>query len=151
MVNTCLTACLTTGICLSLPCEPPPLPAWATPRWVRDAAGIVAGETVPNCAECDLWIACTVVGDVEERGYHPWRLRPAEADRPGRWNGWRGPRERHMAAIEDALKGKCAGVPTCAFLGSLSDYTGRWRYGLARERQVLVIGNGRGAMACIPE
>ena len=156
MVNTCLIACLTAGVCISLPCNarppaPPPLPDWATREWVHDAAGIVAGETVPDCAECDLWIACTIVGDVEERGYHPWRLRPAEADKPGRWYGWRGPRARHYEAVEKALRDGCTKVPECAYLGSLSDYALIWRFGLASERQVLVIGNGRGAMACVPE
>ena len=154
MVNTCLVACLAAGVCISLPCNvrppaPPPLPDWATREWVHDAAGIVAGETVPDCAECDLWIACTIVGDVEERGYHPWRLRPAEAGRLGRWYGWRGPRARHVAVIKDALRGKCESAPTCAYLGSLSDYAENWRFGLAQERPALIIGNRFGAIVCV--
>ena len=151
VLQVCLAAGYAAGICHTLlpsdipPPAPPPLPAWATSRWVYDAAGIVAGETVPHCAECDLWIACTVMRDVAERNYHPWRLRP------GRWHGWREPREQHLEAVEGALEaGGCLGVPTCAYLGSLSDYAGNWRFGLAHERQVLVIGNRYGAIVCIP-
>ena len=147
VLRLCLAAGYASGVCHTLGLDdiPPPLPPdWATPQWAHEAAGIVAGETVPNCIECDLWVACTIVGDVELRGYHPWRLRP------GRWHGWKEPGERHLQAVQDALEGKCAGIPTCAFLGSLRDYTGHWRYGLASERRVLVIGNGRGAIVCVP-
>lgn len=76
-----LHACLVTSL-IAGPCyasEPPPLPDWATPQWAYDAGGIVAGETVRDCATCDRWIACTIVEDVTLRNYHPWRLRP------GRW------------------------------------------------------------------
>lgn len=152
VLRLCLAAGYASGICHTLqPSDiPPPLPPdWATPQWIHDAAGIVAGETVPNCAECDAWVACTIVGDVTLRGYHPWRLRPTERDKPGRWHGWREPGERHWGVIRNALEGKCTGVPTCAFLGSLSDYTGHWRYGLASEQQVLVIGNRFGAIVCV--
>ena len=146
VLQLCLAAGYASGVCHTLlpgDIPPPLLPDWATDAWVYEAAGIVAGETVPDCAECDLWVACTIVGDEELRGYHPWRLRP------GRWHGWREPRERYLTAVEKALEGKCAGVPTCAFLGSLSDYTGHWRYGLASEQQVFVIGNKFGAIACV--
>jgi hypothetical protein len=149
MVSLCLAAAFAAGACRALlgdfhPPAPPPLPAWATQEWVYDAAGIVAGETVHRCAECDLWIACTVVGDVTLRGYHPWRLRP------GRWHGWRRPGVRHLAAVEDALRGGCVSAPDCAYLGSLSDYLGHWRYGLAGKRRVLVIGSQWGVIVCIP-
>jgi len=140
-----LHACLVTGLAAG-PCLaalPPQSPDWATPRWVYDAAGIVAGETVHDCSECDEWIACTVVGDVTLRNYHPWRLRP------GRWHGWRRPGEQHLEAVRDALMGGCTDTPVCAYLGSASDYLGRWRFGLARERPALVIGNSRGAIVCI--
>ena len=157
MVSPFLTACLAagyaSGVCHTLlPSDiPPPLPPdWATEQWIYKAAGIVAGETVHDCAMCDLWIACTVVGDVTVRGYHPWRLRPAKAGEPGRWNGWREPGERHYEAVREALAGDCASAPECAYLGSLSDYTGHWRYGLARERQVFVIGNRFGTIICVP-
>lgn len=147
-----LHACLATSL-VAVPCYAPPalppLPAWATDAWIHDAAGIVAGETVPNCAECNLWIACAVVEDVTLRGYHPWRLRPTEKDKPGRWHGWREPSERHLGAIEDALGRGCGAIPECAYLGSFSDYTLHWRYGLASERRALIIGNRHGAMACI--
>lgn len=149
MVGILVVACITADACHGLPPALPSAPEWATPRWIRDAAGIVAGETVPDCAECDAWIACTVVEDVTIRGYHPWRLRPAEEDRPGRWNGWREPGERHYEAAQAALEGKCAGIPVCAFLGSLRDYTGHWRYGLAKERPSYIIGNAHGAIVCI--
>lgn len=149
VLQICLAAGYAAGICHTLlpsdipPPALPPLPAWATPRWIHDAAGIVAGETVPDCAECDAWIACTVVGDVVERNYHPWRLRP------GRWHGWREPRERHLEAIRGALEGTCDDAPECAYLGSIADYLGHWRYGLASERQVLAIGNRHGVIVCI--
>ena len=149
-IHACLVTSLVAGPCYVAPVLPPPLPAWATPRWVHDAAGIVAGESVHDCAECDLWIACAVVEDVTVRGYHPWGLRPAEAGRPGRWNGWRRPGERHLAVVKKALRGGCAEVPRCAYLGSLSDYALTWRFGLASERQVLVVGNWHGAIACVP-
>ena len=85
MVNICLAACITATVCHVPPDEcKPTLPDWATQRWVYDAAGIVAGESVHGCAECDLWIACTVVGDVMLREYHPlaleaWPLARVEA------------------------------------------------------------------------
>lgn len=144
MVSLCLAACITADTCQALPSECPPLlPGWATPRWIHDAAGIVAGETVHDCATCDRWIACTVVKDVTLRGYHPWRLRP------GRWHGWRRPGERHLTAVEAALKGECRDTPECAYLGSLSDYTRNWRFNLAREQQVSAIGNSRGVIVCV--
>lgn len=148
ILRLCLAAGYASGICHTLlPSDiPPPLPPdWATERWVYDAAGIVAGETVSDCMMCDMWIACTVVEDVTLRNYHPWRLRP------GRWHGWREPSEGHLEAIRDALEGRCDAAPECAYLGSLSDYMGHWRSGLASERRVLVIGNGHGAMACVVE
>lgn len=146
-VRLCIAAGVAAGICHA---EGPNLPAtqmpeWATPEWVYDAAGIVAGETVPRCDECDRWVACTAIGDVAKRGYHPWRLRP------GRWHGWRRPGERHLEAVMAALEGRCDAAPECAYLGSLSDYTGNWRFGLASERQVLVIGNRFGAISCVLE
>jgi len=149
MVNLCLAAGLAAGICYALPGDfhppaPPPLPEWATQQWLYVAAGIVAGETVHDCATCDLWIACTVVGDVERRGYHPWRLRP------GRWHGWREPGERHYEAIRQALRGLCDAAPKCAYLGSLSDYAGNWRFNLAHEQRVTAIGNRHGVLTCIP-
>lgn len=148
MINACLAAVVAAGTCHALPGDfhppaLPPLPEWATQEWVYTAAGIVAGETVHRCAECDQWIACTIVGDVTLRGYHPWRLRP------GRWHGWRIPRERHLTAIRDALEYRCDAVPNCAYLGSLSDYTGRWRFGLARGKLSLIIGNSHGAIVCV--
>jgi hypothetical protein len=152
MIGSFLAACLVagyaSGICHTLlPDDIPPLlpPAWATPRWVHDAAGIVAGETVPDCAECDAWVACTIIEDVTLRGYHPWRLRP------GRWHGWREPGERHYKAIRRALRGHCASAPECAYLGSFSDYTGHWRFNLAQAQPVLAIGNSRGVIVCIPD
>ena len=150
VLQVCLAAGYAAGICHTLlpsdipPPAPPPLPAWATQQWIYDAAGIVAGETVRDCIVCDLWVACTVVEDVTRRNYHPWRLRP------GRWHGWRRPGERHLAAIGDALEGGCASAPICAYLGSLSDYTGNWRFGLASERQVLAIGGRHGVIVCVP-
>ena len=145
MVGILLTACITAEACHGLPVAPPSLPEWATQRWIRDAAGIVAGETVPNCATCDLWIACTIVEDVTLRDYHPWRLRP------GRWHGWRRPSERHLVAVEKALgAGGCSAAPTCAFLGSASDYLGIWRFGLAQGELCHVIGNRHGAIICVP-
>lgn len=149
-LHACLVTSLVAGPCYaSLPPALPP--KWATPKWIRDAAGIVAGESVPGCDECDSWIACTVVEDVTLRGYHPWRLRPTEADRPGRWHGWREPGERHLTAVAKALSaGGCLGVPTCAFLGNWNDYLGNWRFGLAHERQVLAVGNSAGVVVCVP-
>jgi len=144
-------ACLATGL-VAGPCFvtlPPLAPDWATQQWVYDAAGIVAGETVRDCATCDLWIACTVVEDVTLRGYHPWRLRPINADEPGRWYGWRRPRVRHLAAIREALEGTCASVPSCTYLGSLSDYSSNWRFSLAKERPSYIIGNAHGAIVCV--
>lgn len=150
MVGLLLVACVTAEACYGLPDAPPP-PEWATPRWIRDAAGIVAGESVPGCNPCDLWIACTVVEDVTLRGYHPWRLRPTEVGKPGRWHGWREPGEQHLTAVAKALgAGGCLEVPTCAYLGSLNDYAGNWRFGLARERRVLAVGNSAGVVVCIP-
>jgi len=149
-LHACLITSLSIGACFApAPAPPPPLPGWATDAWVYDAAGIVAGETVPGCAECDLWVACTIFEDVTLRGYHPRCLRPAEEDKPGRWNGWLEPGERHYEAVMDALEGNCSGVPTCAFLGSLRDYDLGWRNSLASERRVFAIGNHHGAMACV--
>jgi hypothetical protein len=147
-LHACLITSLAVGACYA-PVPPPLPPDWATDAWIYDAAGIVAGETVHDCAICDQWIACTVVEDVTLRGYHPWRLRPREEDGPGRWLGWRRPGERHLAAVKKALEGGCTDAPECAFLGSLSDYTGNWRFGLAHERQIFVIGNQWGVIACI--
>ena len=144
MVGLLLVACITAETCQGLPVTSPSPLDWATPRWVHDAAGIVAGETVHDCATCDMWIACTIVEDVTLRGYHPWRLRL------GRWHGWREPRERHWEAVRDALEGRCAKIPECAYLGSFSDYLGHWRYGLAEEQLAHVIGNQRGAIVCVP-
>lgn len=152
ILHLCLAAGYASGVCHTLlPSDiPPPLPPdWATPQWVHNAAGIVAGETVPHCTECDLWIACTIVGDVTLRGYHPWRLRPAKAGEPGRWHGWREPRERHYEAVKDALEGGCGKIPECAYLGSFSDYTLRWRFGLAKERASRIIGSEHGVIVCI--
>jgi len=145
IVNLCLAAGFATGVCHALPgdFQPAPVPAWATQEWIYDAAGIIAGETVPDCQECDMWIACAVVEDVMKRGYHPWQLRP------GRWHGWREPQERHLAAVREALEGGCETAPTCAYLGSLSDYTGHWRFGLARERLSYIVGNAHGALVCV--
>lgn len=146
VLRLCLAAGYASGVCHTLqPSDiPPPLPPdWATPRWIHDAAGIVAGETVPDCAECDLWVACTIVEDVTLRGCHPWRLWP------GRWHGWREPEERHLQAVEIALEGECVGIPACAFLGSLRDYNLGWRFGLAKERPSRIIGNDHGAIVCI--
>jgi len=152
-IRLCIATGMAAGICraegLDLPLAL--TPEWATPEWIYDAAGIVAGETVPNCTECDSWIACTIVADVVERGYHPWRLRPTEAGKSGRWYGWRRPGERHLNAIRDALADGCENVPVCAYLGSASDYLGNWRFGLASERRVFVIGNRFGAIACVLE
>lgn len=150
MVSLCLAAGFAAGVCHALPGDffppaPPPFPAWATQEWIYDAAGIVAGETVHQCATCDQWIACTVIGDVTLRSYHPWRLRL------GRWNGWRRPGVRHLKAIRCALEGGCCTTaPVCAYLGSLSDYTRHWRFSFAREQQVFVIGNQYGVLACVP-
>ena len=145
-LHACLVTSLVAGPCYAiLPPAPPPLPEWATREWIHDAAGIVAGESVPGCDLCDLWIACAVVEDVTLRGYHPWHLRP------GRWHGWREPRGRHYEAVRDALEGRCDVAPECAYLGSFSDYLGRWRSGLAHERQVLAVGNSAGVVICVPD
>ena len=152
-LHACLITSLAAGPCYAapVPIAPPPLPDWATQEWIHDAAGIVAGESVPGCDLCDLWIACTVVEDVTVRGYHPWRLRPAEEDRPGRWYGWREPGGRHLMAVERALNmGGCSEAPTCAYLGSLNDYAGNWRFGLAQGELCHVIGNRHGAIICVP-
>lgn len=146
ILQLCLAAGYASGVCRTLlPADiPPPLPpGWATAAWVHDAAGIVAGETVPDCAECDLWIACAVFEDVTLRNYHPWRLRP------GRWHGWREPGERHWEAVRAALRGGCEDAPECAFLGSLRDYNLGWRFGLASEKVSCIIGNKYGVIACI--
>lgn len=146
VLRLCLAAGYASGICHTLlPSDIPAAlpPDWTTPRWIHDTAGIVAGETVPDCTECDLWVACTVVGDVTLRHYPPWRLRL------GRWNGWKQPGERHLGAVVAALEGGCDAVPECAYLGSLSDYTLHWRYGLAKERPSRIIGNSHGAIVCV--
>ena len=151
-VRLCIVTGVAAGICHA---EGPDLPLaltpeWATPEWIYDAAGIVAGETVPNCTECDSWIACTIVADVEERGYHPWRLRAAVAGGSARWYGWRRPSDHHLDAVRMALGGRCADVPVCAYLGSLLDYAENWRFDLARKESCHVIGNQFGAIVCVP-
>jgi hypothetical protein len=107
-------------------------------------AGILAGETVPNCPTCDHWIACTLADDLN-------RYPDAYALHPGRWHGYKRPQRHHVRAMEMALApGGCADVPTCQFLGNLRDYTHTWAPGLASERPSHVVGNQHGAIVCIP-
>lgn len=126
------------------PPHPVERPAWATERWRDYAAHIVAGESVHNCEDCHLWIACTVVRDVALRGYWEYGLHP------GRWHGWKNPRPEHQEAVARAVtRGGCAGVPVCSYLGNVRDYNG-WRHGLANEVQSHIIGNEYGAIVCVP-
>jgi len=154
MTSLILTACLVSGIPLGVcraettttnlePWATDTLaltPSWATESWQRYAAGIVAGETVPGCSLCDLWIACTIRRDVE-RGYSPWRLHP------GRWHGWREPHESHREAIRMALTPDgCDEIPHCRYLGNVRDFQYNW----ASRGPGYVIGNTRGLIVCVP-
>jgi len=117
---------------------------FATDAWIEYAAGIVAGETVAGCPECDILIACTIVRDVAMRDYCPYCLYP------GRWHGKKTPRDEHREAIEQAARpGGCVGIPVCQYLGNERDYRG-WRAGLAKGVQSYIIGNERGAIVCVP-
>lgn len=117
---------------------------FATDAWIEYAAGIVAGETVVGCQECNRWIACTIVRDVALRGYYEYGLYP------GRWHGKKPPRDEHRETIRRAARpGGCSDVPVCRYLGNERDYRG-WRAGLASGVQSYIIGNERGAIVCIP-
>lgn len=148
-----MTACLlasavittTIGIPHAPALHPPPLlPAYATQQVIYHMAGIVAGETVPDCEICHLWIACTVRRDIED-GRHPWALHPE------RWHGYRTPSPAHLAAVEAALHLQgCLSVPTCAYLGNLNDYR-YWSAGrLAQDVSCHLVGNHHGAIVCVP-
>lgn len=143
----CIATLLTTS---GIPDEPgaPPRESeryeFATDTWVEYAAGIVAGETVVGCTDCDLFVACTMVRDVAMGGYCPYCLHP------GRWHGKKTPRDEHREAVWQAVQpGGCRDVPVCRYLGSERDYRG-WRSGLARGVQSYIIGNERGAIVCVP-
>ena len=149
-----MTACLLVSTVISITINtysipppslpPPPLPTYATQQWVHYAASIVAGETVPNCEICHLWIACTIKQDIAG-GRNPWALHP------GRWHGYHTPRPEHLAAVEAALqKQGCLSVPTCAYLGNLNDYR-YWAAGrLAQDVSCHLVGNRHGAIVCVP-
>ena len=139
-------ACITASIAITTcgdfhPPPPPPLPAWATQQVTYHMAGIVAGETVPGCEICHLWIACTIKRDIEG-GQYP---------HSGRWHGYRTPRPEHLAAVEAALHSQgCFSVPTCAYLGNLNDYR-YWSAGrLAQGVSCHLVGNRHGAIVCVP-
>jgi len=117
----------------------PDWPAWASAAWQEYAASIVAGESVPGCEQCDLWIACTIVDDVA-RGHDPWRLHP------GRWHGWGRPSAAHRWAVRRALSpGGCAQVPRCRYLGNVRDYLTCWN-GMGPG---LIIGNEIAGIVCV--
>lgn len=107
-------------------------------------AGILAGETVPNCPTCDHWIACTLADDMN-------RYPDAYALHPGRWHGYKRPTQEHIDAIEESLTpGMCDDVPECMYLGNLRDYTHTWSYGAAMERPSYIVGNANGFIVCVP-
>ena len=149
-----MTACLLVSTVISITINtysipppslpPPPLPTYATQQWVHYAASIVAGETVPNCEICHLWIACTIKQDIAG-GRNPWALHP------GRWHGYHTPRPEHLAAVEAALqKQGCLSVPTCAYLGNLNDYRYWSASRLAQDVSCHLVGNRHGATVCVP-
>ena len=114
-------------------------PTWATDSWRDYAAHIVAGESVPYCPMCDLWIACTTVADVE-RGWHAWGLFPR------RWHGYQRPTTAHRLAVDLALtEHGCDGVPACRYLGSARDFRYNWTY----LGPALTVGNARGLVVCV--
>jgi hypothetical protein len=118
--------------------------AWATPYWRNTyAPSIVAGETVPGCSECDLMIACTLYNDVVEGGYSPFRL----YGNPGRWHGWKKPRQQHIDAVQKALDGGCSSLPRCIRLGNRTDFQYNWTH----MGPAVVVGNQRGLIICVPE
>lgn len=117
-----------------------------TPPWLDAAAAVVAGEAPAGCIECYRLVACTILYDIG-RDWDPAALLNAESPR---WHGRRAPREEHYRAVEWALNGGCAELPTCAYLGNLPDLAGWYRSGLVAEGQeVRVYGGRTGAIACV--
>lgn len=89
-------------------------PDWATPAWKEDAAYIVAGEATPYMAS-KMLVICTMINDVENRGWEPWNLR-------ARWFGYRYPTEDDRRAVELAFSGGCEDIPQYIYLGNGNDY-----------------------------
>jgi len=103
-------------------------PDWATPAWKESAAHIVSGEATPYM-ESKMLVICTMINDVENRGWNPWNLRQ-------RWYGWRYPTEKDRLAVEKAFQGGCSEIPPYIYLGNYSDYR-LWRsMGFIREGYV---------------
>ena len=120
-------------------------PEWATLDWRDYAASIVAGESPPACAICDLWIACTLRRDVE-RGLSPWELYGKDR----RWHGWRDhftPANRE--AVDTALRADgCDDVPRCRYLGNTRDFQYNWTGAGVEAR---ITGNAQGLVVCVVE
>ncbi len=103
-------------------------PEWATPAWQESAAYIVAGEATPYMAS-KMLIICTMINDVENRGWNPWNLKQ-------RWYGWRYPTEDDHLAVKRAFQGGCEGIPPYIYLGNYSDYRLWKSMGFIRENYV---------------
>ena len=115
------------------------------PPWADATAAVVAGEAPAGCQVCYRLVACTVLHDVG-RGWDPYALLDVGSPR---WHGRRAPGEDHYRAVAWALAGGCSELPTCAYLGNLSDLAHWFRSGLAEGREVRVYGGRTGAIACV--
>lgn len=131
---------MTLALVLALTLSPTP------PWWIDAAAAVVAGEAPAGCEICNRLVACTILYDIE-RDWDPDALLDASSPR---WHGRRCPGEEHYRAVEWALDGGCAELPTCAYLGNLRDLAYWYRSGLVEEgREVRVYGGRTGAIACV--
>ena len=106
---------------------------------VNEIASIVAGETIPGVDQAHMWVACTILDDLE-RGYTVAGLHP------GRWNGHRPPAETHIAAVQRSLNAGCTHVPECRFLGSGKDHDRHWSH---LPNRVHRIRSGQWEMVCV--
>jgi hypothetical protein len=96
---------------------------------VAVVASIVAGEVGGSVPDARMLVACQVVEDA-------WRGRPLG---PPRWNGWRTPGPRDVAAAERALQTDyCDGVPKFRFLGNEDDLRVWKRLGYVKEGDLIM-------------
>ncbi len=141
-MNAVIIACLALGwpmgVCRAdadfLPTPPVEPPEWATERWIEWAAHIVSSEAGNAVPQARIVVSCTMVRDVEDRGWPPWSLR-------NRWFGWGRPSAADVQAVRRAVNGGCDDVKQYAFVGNIDDGKTWKRMGLIGEEAVdLFIG-----------